>query len=122
MTNYVFVIVLFVGHAERGDVDHLFQVAQYAVGFFEDASIAGGDCREFGRCEIGVCQHLFEVVDVVAGYVAEHQDCLLNLAGAADKVVHRLQGIVIFFSLLVDLDRLLEVVNHILGGRRFLYE
>ena len=113
---------VFVGHAERRDVDHLFQVAEYAVGFFEDASIAGGDCREFGRCEIGVCQHLFEVVDVVAGYVAEHQDCLLNLAGVADEVVHRLQGIVIFLCLLINLDRFLKIFHHVRGGSRFLHE
>ena len=122
MTNYVFVIVLFIRHAQCSYIDYLLQVAKYAVGFFEDAGVSGCDSRKFRAGEIRVGEHFLEIVDIVAGDVAEHQDCLLHLAGIADKVVHRLESVIIFFGLLIDFHRFLKILDHMRRRLRLLYE
>ena len=44
------------------------------------------------------------------------RDSLLHLAGVLDEIVHRFEGIVILFALLIDFHRFLKVAHHVRGG------
>ena len=57
-----------------------------------------------------------ETVYINVGDVAYHQDGLLHLAGVLDEIVHRFEGIVILFALLIDFHRFLKVAHHVRGS------
>ena len=107
-----------VRHRECGDVHHVLQFLQHVIAFFKQLGISERDGSEFLHGEVLVTHHLLETVHIDVRDVAHHQDGLLHLSGVFYKIVHRFQRVIILLSLLVDLDGLLKVLDHIRCGGR----
>ena len=107
---------LLVGHGERGDVHHILQFRQHFVALFQQFRVTESDCRQLFWSEISITEHPLETVYINVGDVAYHQDGLLHLAGVLDEIVHRFEGIVILFALLIDFHRFLKVAHHVRGS------
>ncbi|CCY05090.1 putative uncharacterized protein [Eggerthella sp. CAG:1427] len=113
---------LLVGHLERGDVHHVLHLIQEVVALLQQFRIAEGDCREFLRREVVVLQHQLEAVHIDVGDFPDQQDGVPDLDTVFDEIVHVLQSVIVFLALLVNLDGLFEVVDHIRRSRGGLHD
>ena len=69
------------------------------------------------RGEIRVTEHTFITGHIDFRDVADHQDGLLHLAGIAYQILDLPKAVIILLALLVNLDRLLKIVEHIASRR-----
>ena len=105
---------LLVGHLQRDDVHYQLQFLEQVVTLSEQFSITVGDGDQLFRTEVRVREHLLVVLHIDIGDFSDHQNRLLYPLGVPHEVVHLFQGIVVLFTLIVELLDLLKVVKRVL--------